>query len=128
LPSALNASKFKDVALSTIIKLSRLDRYSVFAEAVDEAEAPGYYEVVKNPIDLLAIRTKIESSNYGEGTDAAGQFYSDVLLMFENCALYNDDEGEVIEEATRLFGLVPETYATACKSVLNKQSKSRIRG
>ena len=106
---------------------SRLDRYSLFAEAVDENEVSDYYEVVKNPIHMEAIRTKVKNNAYGEGTEAASKFYEDFLLMFDNCALYNDDDGEVIEEAIRLFGLVPEAYAGACHSIAKKQ-KARGRG
>jgi hypothetical protein len=127
-PSPLKPSNFKDVALATVSKLSKIDRYSIFAEAVDEEEAPGYYEVVRDPIDLLAMKAKVESGTYGTGSKAAKRLYEDFLLMFENCALYNDDEGEVIEEATRVFGLLPETFAAACKSVLKKQPKGRGKG
>jgi hypothetical protein len=134
-PSPLKPSNFKDVALATVSKMSKIDRYSIFAEAVDEEEAPGYYEVVKDPIDLLAMKAKVESGTYGTGSKAAKRLYEDFSLMFENCALYNDDEGEVIEEATRVFGLLPETFAASCKfvlkkqpSVLKKQPKGRGKG
>ena len=102
-----------------------LDRYSVFAEAVSESEAPGYYDVVKNPIDMSQMKSKVEEGAYGEGSEAAAKFYDDFLLMFDNCSLYNDDEGEVIEEAARLFALVPETYAIACTNILKKQKKGK---
>lgn len=127
-PSSLNPSSFKDIAFITISKLSKIDRYSIFAEAVDEEEAPGYYEVVKNPIDIQIIETKIQNEDYGTGSKAAGSLFEDFLLMFDNCALYNDDEGEVIEEATRVFGLLPETFAAACKTVLKRQPKGRSKG
>eukprot|EP00980_Cylindrotheca_fusiformis_P029577 scaffold23539_cov137-Cylindrotheca_fusiformis.AAC.2 len=127
-PSSLDPSSFDEVALITINKLSKIDRYAIFAEPVEEEEAPGYYEVVKNPIDLLAIEAKIEKDAYGTGSKAAASLYEDFLLMFDNCALYNDDEGEVIEEATRVFSLLPETYAAACKVVLKKQPKGRGKG
>ena len=121
MPSNLQNSQFRDVALATLNKFDRLDRYSVFADAVDEAEAPDYYEIVKNPMTMLAMHKKVEEGVYGEGTEAAIKFYEDFLLMFDNCALYNDEEGEVMEEAARIFGLVPETYAAACKSIAKKK-------
>ena len=106
-----------------ILRCRRFDRYSVFAEAVSESEAPGYYDIAKNHMDLATLKSKIEKGEYGDGPEAAIKLYEDYLLMFDNCNLYNDDDGEVIEEAARLFALVPETYAAACASVLKKQNK-----
>ena len=39
-------------------------------------------------------------------------------------AIDNEDDGEVTEEAARIFFLVPETYATVCANALKKQKKS----
>jgi len=123
LPPEMKPEKFKDVATGTLNKMSRLDRYSVFAEPVSESEAPGYFDVVKEPMDMSTMRDKLDAGDYGEGDKAAAKFYKDFKLMFENCAAYNDEDGEVLEEASRLLGLVPETYATHCASVLKKQKK-----
>lgn len=123
LPSDLKPDKFKDVALGTLVKIGRADRYSVFAEPVSEEDAPGYFDIVTDPMDLATMKAQVEKGAYGKGSDAAGKFYEDILLMFDNCAAYNDDEGEVIEEASRVLGLVPEIYATQCSIVLKKQKK-----
>jgi hypothetical protein len=112
-----------DLLLILMLLSFRFDRYSVFTEAVSESEAPGYYDVVKKPMDMATMKSKIEKGEYGEGPEAATKLYEDFLLMFNNCNIYNDDDGEVIEEAARLFALLPETYAAACASVLKKQKK-----
>jgi hypothetical protein len=91
---------------------------------VSESEAPGYGDVVEKPMDMLTMKSKVEKGEYGRGSDAAAKFYEDFRLMFENCGAYNDDDGEVIEEAARLFALVPETYAALCTSALKKQKKA----
>jgi hypothetical protein len=72
---------------------------------------------------MSAIKLKVENGEYGEGSDAAEKLYDDMLLMFENCCMYNEDDGEVMEEAARIFSLVPETYAAVCSNVLKKQKK-----
>ena len=123
LPSALDANKFKDVANLALSKVNKCDRYSIFVDAVDEKEAPGYYEIVKNPIDMAKMKKKVDAGQYGDGSEGAAQLYEDFLLMFDNCSLYNDDDGEVIEEATRVFTFVPEIYAQACTSILKKQQR-----
>ena len=73
---------------------------------------------------MSKMKSKVEKGEYGEGSEAAERLYDDFLLMFENCSLYNEDDGEVTEEAARILFLVPETYATVCSSVLKKQKKS----
>lgn len=121
LPEPLTRDKFRDVAIATFKKVEKLDRYSVFAEPVSDADAPDYSDIVKNPIDLSTMNSKLESGAYGEGSEAASKLYADYLLMFDNCRLYNEDDGEVTEEAARIMALVPEMYAGACTAVRKKQ-------
>ena len=73
------------------------------------------------------MKEKVENGTYGEGSVGAAALYQDFLLCMENCALYNDSEGEVMEEAVRLFRLLPETFAIACTSVAAKISRKRKR-
>jgi Bromodomain len=123
LPSPLSPEKFSDIALLVLKKIEKIDRYSVFAEPVSDSDAPGYSEIVSNPIDLSTIRSKIENAGYGACKGAARKLYADLLLMFDNCRLYNDDDGEVTEEAARIFAVVPEIYGGACATILKKQKK-----
>lgn len=123
LPAPLTPDKFRDVALAIFKKIEKIDRYSVFAEPVSDSDAPDYSDIVKNPIDLATMNSKIEKGGYGEGTKGASKLYSDFLLMFDNCRLYNEDDGEVTEEAARIMALVPELYGGACAATLKKQKK-----
>jgi hypothetical protein len=123
LPDPLESDKFKDVATITIKKIEKIDRYSVFSELVSDDDAPDYSKIVKKPIALSTIKSKVEKGKYGEGKNPAARFFKDILLMFDNCRLYNDDDGEVIDEAARIFALVPELYGEACASILKKQQK-----
>lgn len=121
LPAEVGDNRFVDVANLTLAKMAKYDKFDVFTEAVTEEEAPGYYEIVKKPMDFSKMKTKIEDGSYGTGSKAAAAFYEDFFLVFENCHLYNDEEGEVVEEAARIFALVPETYAFACATVGGKR-------
>lgn len=120
LPDTL-ADKFDGIAKQVLAKMDQHDDYDLFAEAVTEEEAPGYYDVVSNPIDFGTMLTKVEEGEYGEGSDAAAALYMDFLLCMENCAAYNDIEGEVMQEAARLFGLLPEVFAAACTAAGKKK-------
>lgn len=95
----------------------RHDDYSIFEKEVTDKDAPGYSSVVTNPMDFGKMRTKIETGEYGSGTEAATALYNDFKLVFDNCYLYNDEGNEVTEEASRILGLLPETYVAACIDV-----------
>ena len=123
LPPEVGDNRFTAVAKLTLAKMVKCDRFDVFTEAVTEDEAPGYYNIIKYPMDFSKMKNKIEEGIYGSGSRAAAAFYEDFLLVFENCFLYNDDEGDVVEEAARLFALLPETYALACTAIASKKNK-----
>lgn len=48
-------------------------------------QVPEYYEIVKNPIDLTKIKTKLQTLNY----DSVYDFVDDMKLLFDNCYLFN---------------------------------------
>jgi hypothetical protein len=119
LPTGVAANKFADVAKATIAKMNKHDRYSVFADSVSDSDAPGYSEVVNNPMDFGTMMTKADKRAYGRA-DAAAALYEDFLLVFDNCRLYNPDDSEVAEEAARILALLPESYAAACVHAAKK--------
>lgn len=121
LPAPLTPTKFRDVASALFKKVEKIDRYVVFAEPVSDDDAPDYSDIVKNPIDLSTMNSKLETGVYGDGSEGASKLYSDFLLMFDNCRLYNEDDGEVTEEAARIMALVPEMYAGSCVFILKKK-------
>lgn len=94
--------------------LCSFDSYKVFAEPVSASEMPEYYETIESPMDFGTMRRKAETKEYGVGSEAAAAFFDDFLLVFDNCRLFNTDDSEVTEEATRLLGLLPEAFVAAC--------------
>lgn len=62
-----------------------------FRLPVDEKEAPDYYELIINPIDLRTIKHKIVDCEY----KYTEHFIEDISLMFRNCASYNSVDSEV---------------------------------
>ena len=57
-----------------------------FKEPVNREEVKDYYEIIKIPMDLQTIETKIQKKQY----QTFHQFEEDVLLIFSNCKSYND--------------------------------------
>jgi histone acetyltransferase len=52
---------------------------------VTEDVTPGYFEVIKHPMDLSTMRGRLESHRYKSLSD----FVADATLMFDNCRTYN---------------------------------------
>ena len=42
----------------------KYDRFKVFTSAVKRKDAPNYYDVIKNPIDLTQIKNKAKRIEY----------------------------------------------------------------
>lgn len=62
-----------------------------FMEPVTEDIAPGYFDVVKRPIDFGTIAKKCDSGEYQTIND----FVTDVEQVKANCFLYNDPSSEI---------------------------------
>ena len=92
----------------------------MFADEVSDSEAPGYSEVISHPMHFRKMRDKIEGKEYGTGPEAFKKLYEDFLLVFDNCYAYNPPDGEVIEEAARMFALLPESFASAAVAVAKR--------
>lgn len=61
-----------------------------FLEAVDPQEAPDYYKVIKEPMDLNKVETRIDTKWY----TTLAQFIGDMTKIFDNCRYYNPKESQ----------------------------------
>jgi hypothetical protein len=124
LPSSTTPDTLRDVALATFKLMKKRDPDGVFAEPVSNSFAPSYSNIVKNPIDLATMKTKLNNGEYGEGTEGASKLYADYLLMFDNCKLYNGVNTYVTILAAELMTLLPGIYKRAVKR--NRESESSL--
>lgn len=82
-------------------KLQKNRAAAVFLLPVNEEldGAPGYYNLIKNPMDLAKIKDKIDAKIYTSFTE----FEDDIRLMLNNCYLYNVpgsfayNQGQILE-------------------------------
>ncbi|KAL4097583.1 hypothetical protein QTP88_022332 [Uroleucon formosanum] len=61
-----------------------------FMEPVDPHEAPDYYNVVKEPMDLNCIGKNVTEKKYKNLTE----FIRDMIKIFDNCRYYNPRESQ----------------------------------
>lgn len=62
-----------------------------FTRPVSRSEVPDYYKVIKNPMDLAKIKSKLNMGRYSSNYEVL----SDLQLIFENCDLYNQNDSEI---------------------------------
>lgn len=74
-----------------IEKIWDRDYDDLFKHPVTDEEAPGYSDVITNPIDLSTIKSKNEAGMYTSWESVA----SDIHLMFKNALTYNNKEHDV---------------------------------
>ncbi|KAJ8687395.1 hypothetical protein QAD02_023189 [Eretmocerus hayati] len=72
-----------------------------FMEPVDPNEAPDYYKVIKEPMDLQTIELRINDRTYKK----LSEFIGDMTKIFDNCRYYNPKESLFFKCAESL-----ETY------------------
>ncbi|KAF2752355.1 hypothetical protein M011DRAFT_463162 [Sporormia fimetaria CBS 119925] len=83
-----------------------------FLQKVNKREAPDYYTVIKQPMDLSTVNKKMRTFQY----KSKKEFVDDVMLMWSNCLKYNADPAHFLrkkalymrKETERLVPLIPD--------------------
>ncbi|KAL3216551.1 hypothetical protein MRX96_032881 [Rhipicephalus microplus] len=81
-----------------------------FLEPVDPEDAPGYYDVIDQPMDFSTIKKKLEASS-GQYRDIT-EFHEDMMLVKRNCQTYNPADHEASQDCEEVF--LPST----CRSTI----------
>ncbi|MFH4974813.1 hypothetical protein AB6A40_001522 [Gnathostoma spinigerum] len=125
-PSTSEQQKMND--LLTAIKNFRDSRGRYLATAFQllpsKHDYPDYYDVIRKPIDLSRIGSRL-SSDYYETIDG---LISDLILMFDNACRYNEPESGIYKDALSLQKIVLQKKRELCKGnskVLDVQSEVR---
>ena len=71
----------------------RMKSSKIFHEPVDAEKlgAADYHDVVKNPVDFGTIKQRLNTNYY----HLAQEFIDDMLLVFDNCLLYNGENSSI---------------------------------
>lgn len=62
-----------------------------FLRPVSRHEVPDYHRVIKHPMDLAKIKSKLNTGQYTTNAEVM----KDIQLIFANCDLYNQNESEI---------------------------------
>ncbi|XP_029115739.1 transcription intermediary factor 1-alpha isoform X1 [Scleropages formosus] len=65
-----------------------------FQEPVSPSMVPEYYQVIKTPMDLSIVKSKLEAKESPK-YKSPNEFVADVRLIFRNCAQFNEADTEV---------------------------------
>ncbi|KAF9652234.1 hypothetical protein BDM02DRAFT_3183943 [Thelephora ganbajun] len=80
-------------------QICQLRNGSIFHGPVKVSDAPDYYEIVKRPIDLKAIKTRIRD---GQITNSL-EYQRDIFLMFANSMMYNRPDSDLYKMAEEMM-------------------------
>eukprot|EP00536_Pseudo-nitzschia_multiseries_P004794 jgi/Psemu1/188962/e_gw1.83.87.1 len=97
LDRAKNALKSELIAI--VRKVEEQQFSWPFREPVDTNEVKDYLEIIKEPIDLMTIDKRIRK---GDHYKSKKMLYADLMLMVNNCKLYNDESSTYVHCAVSL--------------------------
>ncbi|KAH8159249.1 hypothetical protein CIB48_g9003 [Xylaria polymorpha] len=69
-----------------------------FLNPVNKDDVADYYEVIKEPMDLSTMETKLEADQY----TTPEEFIKDARLIFDNCRKYNNESTPYAKSANKL--------------------------
>lgn len=72
---------------------------------------PDYFKIIKKPMDLSTIQSKLKTNQYESGND----FEADIRLMFRNCYKFNPANQAVHQMGKRLEGVFDQKWAERAK-------------
>ena len=87
-------NELRQALMPTLEKLVRQEPESIpFRQPVDPVllNIPDYFDIVKHPMDLSTIKSKLDHGQYQD----PWQYVDDIYLMFDNARLYNREKSPV---------------------------------
>nr|XP_019048061.1 hypothetical protein I302_04683 [Kwoniella bestiolae CBS 10118]OCF26991.1 hypothetical protein I302_04683 [Kwoniella bestiolae CBS 10118] len=79
-------------------KISAMDRQELYLNPVNRAEAPDYFEIIKEPMCWLWIDEKLEKNEYID----LSEFKRHIMLVLDNAMLYNPKDNPYHRRAAKI--------------------------
>jgi transcriptional activator SPT7 len=95
-----------------LMELKACEHAHPFLQRVNKREAPDYYSVIKQPMDIGTMMKKLKQFAY----KSKKEFVDDLMLIWSNCLKYNADPAHFLrkkalymrKETEKLVPLIPE--------------------
>ncbi|KXH51550.1 hypothetical protein CNYM01_09711 [Colletotrichum nymphaeae SA-01] len=109
----VNQEELYEALEKVLTELKAHTEYSTpFLQRVNKRDAPDYYNLIKQPMDMGSMTKKIKSLTY----KSKAEFVTDLNLIWDNCLRYNQDMGHPLrrmangmrKEAEKLIPLIPD--------------------
>ena len=97
-PNQKQREKELNTCKTVINEMCKNDNAWPFMKKVDEQSYPDYYELIKEPMDLETIKTKLKAKKY----KTKEQFAYDCRLIFDNCEYFNEDDSQIGQAGHKL--------------------------
>ncbi|KAJ7123878.1 hypothetical protein C8R43DRAFT_1241115 [Mycena crocata] len=112
----------KEVLGRLIVQLKKKDDYAFFLKPVNPAQVPGYSDLVKRPMDLGTMTTKMQRGRYRSLED----FANDFRLVTSNAKIFNPPGSIYHTEADKLEVWGLELISKASSTVIQYETDWNI--
>ncbi|OAF69758.1 hypothetical protein A3Q56_02475 [Intoshia linei] len=100
-PKIFNVDEMRVSFLRILESIYKQEDSEAFRYPVSSEVVPDYYKIIKHPMDLSTIKTRLDQGSY---TDP-WMFIQDVWQMFENAWIYNKKSSHIHKKSTKLSEL-----------------------
>ncbi|KAG6819036.1 hypothetical protein H0H93_016066 [Arthromyces matolae] len=121
-PRPVKLKPLKEVLSKLIVQIKKKDDYAFFLKPVDATQVPGYSDVVKRPMDLGTMTTKVERGKYRSLDD----FAADLKLVASNAKAFNPPESIYYTEAERIEAWGLDHIVKAAATVIQYETDWNI--
>ncbi|KAK0480789.1 hypothetical protein IW261DRAFT_1142882 [Armillaria novae-zelandiae] len=118
-PRPVKLKPLKEVLSKIIAQIKRKDAYAFFLSPVDVSLVPGYTDVVKHPMDLGTMTSKVEKGRYR----SLEEFMSDFRLVTGNAKSFNPPGSIYHTEAERIEAAGLDMIARSAGTVIQYETE-----
>jgi len=83
--------RFQAVITMLHSQISQHRNGNIFHNPIKDSEAPDYHEIVRRPMDLKTIKTRIKDGAISN----SDEYQREIYIMFANAAMYNRPNSDV---------------------------------
>ncbi|KIK98050.1 hypothetical protein PAXRUDRAFT_824323 [Paxillus rubicundulus Ve08.2h10] len=99
IPPSVPNKRFQAVIGLLHSQISQHRNGNIFHNPIKNSEAPDYHEIIKRPMDLKTIKTRVKDGIISNSLE----FQRDVYIMFANAMMYNRPGSDIYQMAEEMM-------------------------